>query len=95
MFTLHIGKNISDVTYFGEEGYMGKKNGDGSYVFYRPVYRFECDPENPVMYSRDGMLYFRKDGSPVLDEKIDMPEPREPGSYMPEVSGADAVSPSD
>ena len=89
VFTLHIGKNITDATYFAQMGYLGKKNDDGSYILYRPVYRMECDPDNPVMYSEDGMLYFREDGKYVVPP-ADMPQPAEPGSYVPGVSPTDA-----
>ena len=46
---------------------MGLKQEDGAIVFYRPRMYFECDPENTYFYSKDGVLYNRKDDTPVPD----------------------------
>ena len=67
VFTIRIGKNISDINRAIPTGYVGLKQEDGAIVFYRPRMYFECDPENTYFYSKDGVLYHRKDDTPVPD----------------------------
>ena len=33
---------------------------------YHVSYLYRCDEENPTFYARDGVLYRRADGQPVL-----------------------------
>jgi len=65
--TIHIGPGIRDVNRAIPCPYLGTEQEDGSITFYRPVMYFDCDPDNRYLYSRDGILYYRKDNTPVPD----------------------------
>ena len=64
-FTVHIGKNVTDVKMVVGSGYYGLRDEDGVIRLYHPVCCYECDPENRTLYSKDGVLYLRADDSAV------------------------------
>ena len=79
IFTVHLGRNVSSASYTAGSGYVGIRQGNGSIAFYRPVVRFDCDPGNSTLYSRDGFLYLKSDDSPVkIDSGIQETSPAGP-----------------
>lgn len=66
VFTVHIGKNVKDVVRCASAEYIGMP-AENRIDFYHPVCYFECDPDNPYLYARDGVLYSRKDDT-TFDE---------------------------
>ena len=66
----------------GREGlYYGVETEDGI-RFYRPVCYFVCDEANPTLYSKDGVLYLRKDDT-KLAYQDGLIAQKEPGSALP------------
>ncbi len=65
--TIRLGPGIRDVTRAIPCPYLGTVQEDGSIAFYHPVIYFECDPANEYLYSKDGVLYYKKDDTPVSD----------------------------
>lgn len=81
VFTVYVGKNVEKIG-CGREGlYYGVETEDGI-RFYRPVCYFVCDEANPTLYSKDGVLYLRKDDS-KLAYQDDLIAQKEPGSALP------------
>ena len=81
VFTIYVGKNVEKIG-CGREGlYYGVETEDGI-RFYRPVCYFVCDEANPTLYSKDGVLYLRKDDTQLAyqDQLI---QRKEPGSALP------------
>ena len=64
-----------------ESLYYGVETEEGI-TFYRPVCYFVCDEANPTLYSKDGILYLRKDDT-VLAYQDDLIARKEPGSAGP------------
>lgn len=67
VLTIHLGKELGDIKRAIGCPYFARDDGEGDIDFYRPVLYFEADPENPYLFSEDGFLYYRKDGTPVQD----------------------------
>ena len=82
VFTVYVGKNVEKIG-CGREGlYYGVETEDGI-RFYRPVCYFVCDEANPTLYSKDGVLYLRKDDT-KLAYQDDLIAQKEPGSALPD-----------
>ena len=82
VFTIYVGKNVEKIG-CGREGlYYGVETEDGI-RFYRPVCYFVCDEANPTLYSKDGVLYLRKDDT-KLAYQDDLIAQKEPGSALPD-----------
>ena len=66
VFTVVIHRDIWHVSMGlgkGEQGYLAVINDDKSITFYHYTFYFECNPDNPVYYSENGVLYKKKDNS--------------------------------
>ncbi len=81
VFTIYVGKNVEKIGCRREGLYYGVETEDGI-RFYRPVCYFVCDEANPTLYSKDGVLYLRKDDTQLAyqDQLI---QRKEPGSALP------------
>ncbi len=81
VFTIYVGKNVEKIGCRREGLYYGVETEDGI-RFYRPVCYFVCDEANPTLYSKDGVLYLRKDDTKLAyqDQLI---QRKEPGSALP------------
>ena len=64
---VHLPKTIEEVSTFHESIYYGNRNALGELEFVRPSVYLDCDPDNPVFRSENGILYDRKDGSEVIN----------------------------
>ena len=80
-FTVYVGKNVEKIGCGRESLYYGVETEEGI-AFYRPVCYFVCDEANPTLYSKDGVLYLRKDDT-VLAYQDDLIARKEPGSAGP------------
>jgi hypothetical protein len=72
-FTINLGKYINSVKIsggFGDANYIGFRQDNGSIIFYEPAVIFNCSEQNETFYSKDGILYSRKD-----DEKQEFQTP--------------------
>lgn len=68
VFTVVIHRDIWHVSMGlgkGEQGILAVINDDESITFYHYTFYFECNSDNPVYYSENGILYKKKDGSRV------------------------------
>ncbi|MBO5998851.1 MAG: hypothetical protein J6P87_04105 [Lachnospiraceae bacterium] len=88
--TVHLGKNIEKISLPVSTGYAGIRGEDGTIAFYRPVLSFECDPENDVFTDKDGVLCYRKDGSPVKETESAQ-EPVPSGPVFSELSFSEKI----
>ena len=68
LFTVYVGKNITDIPSSRPSAYFGIETEDGI-AFYRPVCYFVCDEENQKLYSKDGILYLRADDTPLKGQE--------------------------
>ena len=82
VFTVYVGKNVEKIGCGRECLYYGVETEDGI-RFYRPVCYFVCDEANPTLYSKDGVLYLRKDDT-KLAYQDDLIAQKEPGSALPD-----------
>lgn len=57
VFTMIIGKEVKCVGIRGMLSRFITNNDDGSITIYQPRLTFECSPDNPYLYSKDGKLY--------------------------------------
>ncbi len=80
-FTVYVGKNVEKIGCGRESLYYGVETEEGI-AFYRPVCYFVCDEANPTLYSKDGVLYLRKDDT-VLAYQDNLIARKEPGSALP------------
>ena len=80
-FTVYVGKNVEKIGCGRESLYYGVETEEGI-TFYRPVCYFVCDEANPTLYSKDGVLYLRKDDT-VLAYQDNLITRKEPGSALP------------
>lgn len=67
VFTLRIGKNISEIEFVSMGEYYPHINDDGSITFYHPVVNVVCSEENKSFYSKDGKLY-NKETDELIEE---------------------------
>lgn len=81
VFTIYVGKNVEKIGCTRESLYYGVETEDGI-CFYRPVCYFVCDEANRTLYSKDGILYLRKDDS-KLAYQDNLIARKEPGSALP------------
>ncbi len=81
-FTVYVGKNVTKIGTARDSLYYGVETEEGI-AFYRPVCYFVCDEANPTLYSRDGVLYLRADGTQLKFQEP-LLERREPGAAAPE-----------
>lgn len=68
-FTVVINKDIGSINIIQKRSRaqsLGYINDDGSITIYRIHYRFECDPDNKIYYSLNGVLYSKIDDDPVF-----------------------------
>lgn len=65
VFTVELGKNVKELTCV-DAGYDTVAIRPGATVRYHVSYVYRYDEENPIFYARDGVLYRRADGQPVL-----------------------------
>ncbi len=81
VFTVYVGKKVTKIGCTRESLYYGVETEEGI-CFYRPVCYFVCDEANPTLYSKDGVLYLRKDDTQLAyqDQLI---QRKEPGSALP------------
>lgn len=86
LLTVHLGKEVSDIKRAVGSPYFARDEGGDTIHFYRPVLYFEVDPENPYLFSEEGFLYYRKDGSPVQDLGT-VQERRESGKKQGNIPG--------
>ena len=80
-FTIYVGKNVTKIGCTRESLYYGLETEDGI-TLYRPVCRFVCDEANPTLYSKDGVLYLRKDDT-KLEYQDNLIAGKAPGSAAP------------
>ena len=69
-FDVEIGKNIEHATFSKYDSTISPaelavQNPDGSITFYRYFYNFIVDPDHPVYYAKDGVLYYKKSNKKV------------------------------
>ena len=65
-FTIHIGENIKKVeSMLGEQYYLQYEHNQIVNYRYKVEYNYICSKKNPVFYSRDGVLYYKKNDEPV------------------------------
>ncbi len=60
VFTLRLGKNISEIEKVAMDFYYTQLNEDGSITVYHPVVSIVCDKANKHFYSEGGKLYSRE-----------------------------------
>ena len=65
VFTVELGKNVKELNCV-DMGYDTVAVQLGTATRYRVSYVYQCAEENPTFYARDGVLYRRADGQPVL-----------------------------
>ena len=72
-FTINIGKNVSNIgrqmseySICYEINNYGIVQPDGVILVYRPSLDFIVDPENKTFYSKDGILFNKADGQPIV-----------------------------
>ncbi len=68
-FTLVVGSNLKKLDSLADN-YYPWKNGDGSYIYYHPVYRYEVAEDNKTFYAKDGSLYEKATKKPAEWEHI-------------------------
>ena len=71
-FNIKIGKNLTrlgDIMPSYKNAFLVKEMGDKKeYNFvYKIVYRFEVDEANECLFSKDGRLYNKKNGNPIME----------------------------
>ncbi|MBR2991132.1 MAG: hypothetical protein IKF51_06700 [Solobacterium sp.] len=64
-FTVKIGKNVEKIVSASGTGWAGVRDAYGNVTFIQPYCSFVCDPDNPVFYAEDGILYDRSEGKEV------------------------------
>jgi len=69
-FDVEIGKDIEHVTVSKSDSLfnpseLAVRNSDGSVTFYKYFYNFIVDPDHPVYYVENGVLYYKKSDKKV------------------------------
>ena len=63
-FSLHLGKNVAQLSLPGAAGYAGL-DGQGRQTVWLIRWYVTCDAENETFYAENGRLYTRADGLPA------------------------------
>lgn len=63
-FSLHLGKNVAQLSQPGAAGYAGL-DGQGRQTVWLIRWYVTCDAENETFYAENGRLYTRADGLPA------------------------------
>ena len=65
VFTMKLSKNVDRILIDDSSNFFCVINEDQSITVYSYYFYFECDPDNPFFYSKDGRLYEKESDSEV------------------------------